>query len=145
MARTKTSLSTIYNKLSILTSQGGFSFLVHSNKKVITIEHQKYEADSPENQLENIEKIINDDFITQYKIDEAHLVFDDPLFTNVPLEYFDKEQTPHYLKYNAELLPGDYVDVEDVNKLKLKVIYIPIMNINNYFVEKIGNVSYRHQ
>ena len=145
MAKRKTSLSKSNNKISILTSQGGFSFLVHSDNEVLALQHKEYETNSPENQLENIEKLINEDLISQYQINEAHLTFDDPLFTNVPDQYFDQEQAPHYLKYNTELLPGDYIDIDNVSTLELEVVYIPIMNINNYFVDKIGNVSYNHQ
>ena len=128
-----------------MTSQGGFSFLVHSNDEVIALQHKSFETKSPEDQIDNIRKIINDDFIIKHKIDEAQLIFDNPLFTNVPDLYFEEDQTAHYLKYNAELLAGDYIDYDNVTPLKLKVIYIPIMNIYNYLVEKIGNVGYKHQ
>ena len=128
-----------------MTSQGGFSFLVHSNSGIITLEHKIFETKSPEDQIENIKKVIDDDFIIEHQIDEAQLIFDNPLFTNVPDLYFEKEQTAHYLKYNTELLAGDYVDYDDVTSLNLKVVYIPIMNIYNYLVDKIGNVGYKHQ
>ena len=145
MANRKNNLNHPHHKLSILTAQGGFSFLVHSPKETILIKHHEHAAASPEDQLTNIKKEIDDDFIIDHHIDEALLIFDNALFTQVPDIYFDKEQAAHYLKYNAELLTGDLIDHDDVPTLGAKVIYIPIMNIHKYFIEKIGNVGYKHQ
>lgn len=145
MANRKNNLNHPHHKLSILTAQGGFSFLVHSPKKTMVIDHSEHATASPEDQLTNIKKVIDDDFIIDHQIDEAQLIFDNALFTQVPDIYFDKEHVAHYLKYNAELLPGDLVDHDDVPTLRAKVVYIPIMNIHKYFIEKIGNVGYKHQ
>ncbi len=145
MANRKNSLKDHHNKLSILTAQGGFSFLVHSSKETILIRHYEHKTASPEDQLSNIKKVIDDDFIVDHHIDEALLIFDNALFTLVPNIYFDEDKVAHYLKYNAELLPGDLIDFDDVPTLGSKVIHIPMMNIHQHFIEKIGNVGYRHQ
>jgi hypothetical protein len=145
MANRKNNLNDHHNKLSILTAQGGFSFLVHSSKDTKLISHHEHKTASPEDQLTNIKKVINDDFIVEHHIDEALLIFDNALFTLVPDIYFDTEKVAHFLKYNAELLPGDLIDHDEVPNLGAKVVHIPMMNIHEYFIEMVGNVRYKHQ
>jgi len=145
MAKRKNNLEKTNHKLSILTSQGGFSFLVHSADEILKLKHQSCKAKSPEDQIENIKKVIDDEFIINHQIDQAQLIFDNALFTNVPDTYFDKDQAPHYLKYNTELLTGDFIDYDEITRQNLKLVYIPIMNIYTYLADKIGNVGYQHQ
>lgn len=144
MGKPNNKSNNFHHKLSILSSQGGFSFLIQSEDELIRLEHVESRSQSPEDQLDQLKKTIDEDFIINNHIDQVKLIFDNKLFTNVPDIYFDNTQAAHYLKYNTELIPGDYIDHDHVKPFQMKVLYIPIMNIYNYFIDLVGNVSYQH-
>lgn len=72
------------------------------------------------------------------------IVYSTPVYSLVPVQLFDETKASEYLKFNAKILPNDYVAHDVLDSQELVVAYVPFMNINNYFFEKYGSFNYYH-
>src|SRR5690554_2203679 len=75
---------------------------------------------------------------------EVSLVYATNLYSLVPSVLFDETKASEYLKFNSKILANDYVTYDTVEEKGIKVVYVPFVNINNWFFEKYGSFSYYH-
>ncbi|GEM_PF-899595 len=144
----KTSNNTPNNQLSILIRQDGFSFLVESSKThKEDIHHFKLkpkEINKVEALLDLIKSEINKDFINEFNIKTAKIIYHHSLFTLAPSKYFSTDSASDFIKYNAKILPEDQLVSEEIKTVQATITYIPYTNINNYFIDLLGSFQYQH-
>ena len=85
------------------------------------------------------ENDLNPDIVANVK-----LFLENDLFTLVPDELFDEKEKKTYLKYIAKVKNTDFISNDNIEELKIKNVYIPYININNFLVDIFKNIDYYH-
>ncbi len=98
----------------------------------------------PEELLLELEKTIFQNEILQDGFKEISIIYSTPLFSVVPASLFEAAKASEYLKFNSKILAGDYIAHDVLETQEIVVVYVPFMNINNYFFEKYGTFDFYH-
>jgi len=142
-------LKDTYRKaLSIQFSLGGFSFCI-SNLETKELHHfTGYTFDqncvSPEALLSEIETLYQENAILTQAFESITIIHQNNLSTVVPAALFHEDELDLYLNYNIKTLANDYVAFDSLSHVDLKNVYIPYVNINNFFFQKFGEFEYKH-
>ena len=134
-------------KLSIQLSLNGFSFCIASNEnKIITFFEEKLEENHYNEQelLEKLKFLCSTKPELQANFETVEFIFQNELFTFVPLEYFDEENPKEYLKYSVKTLATDFIAHDILPNTEVVNVFIPYVNINNYMVDTFGEFNYQH-
>ncbi len=77
-------------------------------------------------------------------IENVKLYQENDLFTLVPNELYDKNEKRTYLKYITKVKKNDFISNDNIEELRIKNVYIPYVNVNNFLVDKFKNITYYH-
>ncbi len=134
------------NRLSVQVTLYGLSFLILSSEseKAIIIEKSFDTAKTPEELLDELKKAFIEEEILTESFTQISVIFGSDLYTLVPSPLFDETKASEYLKFNTKLLGNDFVSNDLVESHDIQVVYVPLVNINNYLYEKFGNFQYFH-
>lgn len=99
---------------------------------------------SIEGTLDELKDLLNKNDLDFKKIENIKLIQQNNLSVLVPSELYSEKQKSTYLKYNTQIRNDDFIAVDNLNNLKIKNIYIPYININNYLVDLFKNIEYFH-
>ena len=94
--------------------------------------------------LNELKDILNKNELDFKKFENIKLLQQNNLSVLVPDELYSEKQKRTYLKYNTQIRNDDFIAVDNLNNLKIKNIYIPYININNYLVDLFKNIEYFH-
>ena len=94
--------------------------------------------------LNKLKYILNKNELDFKKFENIKLLQQNNLSVLVPGELYSEKQKRTYLKYNTQIRNDDFIAVDNLNNLKIKNIYIPYININNYLVDLFKNIEYFH-
>ena len=139
--------NTILNRLSVQVSLNGLSFLVtdpESAQVVFFIEKTLDHSTTPEELLMDIESIMLKNDVLNGSFSEVTVIYSTPVYSLVPVSLFDETKASEYLKFNSKILANDYMAHDVLDNQEIVVVYVPFMNINNFFFEKYGSFSYFH-
>jgi len=136
-----------YKKLSIQVSLSGLSFCVFDTLTDKPIVLQNIHFDSFQRSAK-----IEDLFATVFKENpELHLHYDEiviihsnNLSTFVPTALFDKEFLGSYLQYNTKVFETDFFTFDELTNYEMNNVYIPYVNMNNFFIDQYGSFDYKH-
>jgi len=137
----------INKSLSVQISLTGLSFLVTASdtKEVLSFSEQKLDnTPTPEEILDVIKKTIESNEKLQHSFTKVTLLYATNLYTLVPAPLFDETKASDYLKFNSKILANDFISHDTLEKQDLVVVYVPYININNFFFEKYGSFKYYH-
>ncbi|WP_439127448.1 DUF3822 family protein [Polaribacter sp.] len=136
------------NKLSIQFNLDGFSFCIHNpntNEDVYFSEYSFVETlKTPEELLEKIKGIFKEDTILQKDFNEVQVIHQNNLNTLVPSSFFNENHLKTYLSTNIKTLATDFITFDEIKTLSTHNVYIPYVNINNYFFQHFGEFEYKH-
>ena len=135
------------NRLSVQVSLNGLSFLATDveNKEVLFFSEKKLShSTTPEELLMEIESLISAHEILDQDFSEVALIYSTSVYSLVPIPLFDESKGVEYLKFNSKILANDYIAHDVIENQGMVVVYVPFMNINNYFFEKYGSFNYYH-
>ncbi len=139
---------TFRKALSIQFSLGGFSFCISN---LITKEVQHFTVYSfdeiiatPEALLNEIEKLVSENAILNQEFEKVTIIHQNNLSTLVPSPLFNEDELNSYLDYNIKTLANDFIAFDSLSQLDIKNVYIPYVNINNFFFQKFGEFEYKH-
>jgi len=134
--------------LSIQFSLDGFSFCI-SNLE--TKEIQNFGAfsfdktiETPELLLLEIEKIVSDNSLFTQNFETVTIIHQNNLSTLVPTPLFKEEELKTYLEYNIKTLATDFIAFDTLSELEITNVYVPYVNINNFFFQQFGEFEYKH-
>lgn len=134
------------NRLSVQISLSGLSFLVQDeNRSPLLFKEKLLEhSTTPEEILLEVETLFSEHDLWSMEFSEVSVVYTTPIYSLVPAELFDETKASEYLKFNSKILANDYVAYDQIDALGIVVVYVPLMNVNNYFFEKYGSFNYYH-
>ena len=75
---------------------------------------------------------------------KVKLIYINELSTFVPKSLFNEECLSDYLKYNVKILPNDFLTYDEIKNSELVNVYVPYININNFFIDLFGPFDYTH-
>jgi hypothetical protein len=137
----------IHNRLSVQVSLTGLSFLVKdldTEEILYFTEKNVGSSATAEELLLEIDTIISENDILQLKFDEVIILYSNNVYTTVPSSLFDETKASEYLKFNSKILSNDFISFDKIESNNMVVVYIPYVNINNYFFERFGSFQYYH-
>ncbi|MCB0465493.1 MAG: DUF3822 family protein [Aequorivita sp.] len=147
LQKTNNIQNTHNNRLSVQVSLNGLSFLVTNPERedpIFFIEKILDHSTTPEELLMDIETIMFKHDILNEAFSEVSIIYSTPIYSLVPNSLFDETKASEYLKFNSKILANDYMAHDVIEDQDIVVVYVPFMNINNFFFEKYGSFSYYH-
>ncbi len=136
------------NKLSIQFNLDGFSFCIHNPgiKKDVYFSEYAFEETlkTPEELLEKIKETFKKDTILQKDFSEVIVIHQNNLNTLVPNMFFKETHLKTYLNGNIKTLATDFITFDEIKTIGANNVYIPYVNINNYFFQHFGEFEYKH-
>lgn len=104
----------------------------------------RYKKLLPEDLVEKIAECKESEKIDFHTFTQLEVYHDNELCTFVPKAFFKEELLPEYLKYNIHLQPEDYLVYDIIAGHDMVNVYLPFVNVNNYFLDYYGVFQYKH-
>jgi hypothetical protein len=136
-----------YKKLSIQVSLTGLSFCVFDtlNNKIISVKEINFDTF---HKATKIEELFGTAFSENPELkdsyDEILVIHNNNLSTFVPEPLFDENFLGSYLQYNTKVFETDFFAFDEIPNYQLNAVYIPYVNINNFFIDQFGSFNYKH-
>src|SRR5690625_3040168 len=147
MGKTNNEHISMFKKMSIQVSLGGFSFCaLDKDQGEIQFFHQEafQERLNPVEVLQRIERLYSrEDCLQKESSMEVEVLFSNELYTLVPQQFYIEEIASDFLKFNTKMLQTDVI-AQDLVAEDLVNVYITYTNIVNFFFDKYGEFQYRH-
>jgi uncharacterized protein DUF3822 len=133
-------------KLSIQLSLDGFSFCITDvfTETILALYHYTFKAVTPEVLLAEIENIFDTSELLKNEFKSISVCHENNLSTLVPNSLFDKDNLAAYLGYAVKTLKNDYYTYDVIDTIEAVNVYIPFVNVNNYFIDVFGSFNYNH-
>jgi len=147
LQRTKNIEKNIDERLSVQVSLTGLSFLVTNSttSNVSYFYEHPFEARlAPEEILDQIEVVFGEHNELQHEFYEVRVVYATDLYSIIPSSLFDETKASEYLKFNSKILSNDFIATDVIDPYSLTVVYVPFININNFFFDRFGTFQYFH-
>lgn len=141
---TRENKNNISKRLSVQVGLTGLSFYgFDENGK--NFHHQtQYHQSTPETLVQEISLLKEAHKIDFKTFNQLEVYHDNPWSTFVPKTFFKEELLPEYLKYNIQLQPEDYLVYDIIAGNDMVNVYLPFVNVNNYFLDHFGVFQYKH-
>ncbi|MDT0554755.1 DUF3822 family protein [Patiriisocius hiemis] len=134
-------------RLSVQISLTGLSFLVHNlaTKEVLFFKKISLPNTATPEEIEiHLKNTIDQEKKLKSTFNSVAIIYATDLSTLVPSTLFDETKLSEYLKFNAKILPSDYIAYDEVKTHDIINVYVPYVNINNYFIDTVGSFTYYH-
>lgn len=136
-----------YKKLSLQVSLTGLSFCVFDTLKNKILSVKEIHFDTFQKDLK-VEDLFANAFIENAELtdsyDDVMVIHSNNLSTFVPEALFDEEFLGSYLQYNTKVFDTDFFAFDVVSNYQINTVYIPYVNINNFFIDQFGSFDYKH-
>jgi hypothetical protein len=136
-----------YRKLSIQVSLSGLSFCCFDtlNNTVLSFKEIVFDTTDKTATIENLfAKARTENPELGESFDEITVLHDNNLSTFVPTALFDDQFLGSYLQYNTKVFETDFFAFDEIATYQMNTVYIPYVNINNFFVDEFGFFTYKH-
>jgi len=132
--------------LSVQVSLAGLSFFVRSSTgEIYYFSHEPLpEGSGPPDVLLALKREIEKakvDISTLGSVKVIHAVNE---YTAVPSHLFDSRKASDFLKFNTRILSNDFIAWDEIEAFKIHMVYIPLVNINNFLFDTFGTFDYYH-
>jgi hypothetical protein len=147
LQRTNSVEKNIVERLSVQVSLTGLSFLVtdtSSSKPSYLLNHDFSARLAPEEILDEIEILFGENSQLQKPFSDVTLIYATDLYSVVPTTLFDETRASEYLKFNSKILSNDFLASDPIDPYGMTVVYVPFININNFFFDRFGSFQYYH-
>jgi hypothetical protein len=137
----------MYQKLAIQVSLNGLSFatfdtLMNKPQMLKKIDLGKFSVTT------KIEDLFAEAFSNHPELkagyDEIIIIHNNNLSTFVPTALFDEEYLGSYLQFNTKVFETDFFAFDELGNYEMNNVYIPYVNMNNYFIDQFGTFDYKH-
>ena len=136
-----------YKKLSLQVSLTGLSFCVFDTLKNKILSVKEIHFDTFQKDLK-VEDLFANAFVENAELrdsyDDILVIHNNNLSTFVPEPLFDEEFLGSYLQYNTKVFDTDFFAFDAITNYQLNTVYIPYVNINNFFIDQFGSFDYKH-
>ncbi len=143
-------LNDLSNKhLSIQFSLDGFSFCVldkDSDTFLVLGEYgfEEKTAHTPQSLLTNIADVFDAESILKESFSSVTVSHVNDLATLVPTPLFDDSKLSSYVEFNNKTLRHDFYAFDELKNHEIVNVYIPYVNVNNFFIDQFGGFEYKH-
>jgi hypothetical protein len=141
---TTTVTSKNYKKLSLKVGATGIAFCCFdtlngqiTNTKEIAFLHYKPLEDQ-------LWKTFVDHEELMHTYDEIVVLHDNSFNTFVPDALFDRNYPGSYLQYNTKVFETDVFAIDALTGYEISNVYVPLMNINNFLIDRYGPFEYKN-
>jgi len=134
-------------ELSIQVNLNGLSFFVLNtmDSKIEFLESVNFDKkQTPQALLDQLTHSFNSQKSLQKSFGSVTVIHDNELATLVPKPLFDETNLVDYLKFNTKILKTDFITYDPLTIEDLMVVYVPLVNINNFIFERFGSFVYKH-
>jgi hypothetical protein len=76
--------------------------------------------------------------------DEVVVLHENSFNTFVPNALFDQNYPGSYLQYNTKVFEADFFAWDTLGSYDITNVYVPLMNVNNFLVERLGTFDYKN-
>ncbi|MCF6130583.1 DUF3822 family protein [Flavobacterium sp. AS60] len=137
----------MYQKLAIQVSLKGLSFatfdtLTNKATKLQNVVLGKFQLTT------KIEDLFAEAFENNPELkagyDEVVIIHSNNLSTFVPTALFDEDYLGSYLQFNTKVFETDFFAYDELGNYEMNNVYIPYVNLNNYFIDQFGTFDYKH-
>ena len=148
MALQNTNITTKkYKKLSVQVSLTGLSFCCFDTLNNTISSYNEIQFDTL-NKATKIEELLAETFKNHPALkdsyDEILVIHNNNLSTFVPIPLFDEHYLGSYLQFNTKVFETDYYAFDEIRNHQVNLVYIPYVNINNFFIDNLGSFDYKH-
>lgn len=136
-----------YKKLTLQVSLNGLSYCVFDtlSGNPIFIEHIHFDSFQKSAKIEDLfEDVFKKSTELNSQYDEIVVLHSNNLSTFVPVPLFDEEFIASYLQYNTKVFETDFFTFDELPNYGMNNVYIPYINMNNYFIDRFGSFTYKH-
>lgn len=136
-----------YKKLSIQVSLTGISFCCFDklNHTILSLKKVKFDTFHNGAKIEDLfANAFRDYPELKDSYDEILVIHNNNLSTFVPTALFDENYLGSYLQYNTKVFDTDFFAFDEITNYPMHSVYIPYMNINNFFIDQFGSFDYKH-
>lgn len=137
----------MYKKLAIQVSLNGLSFATFDTLMNKPLHLQKIDLGKV-NVTTKIEDLFAEAFQNHLELkagyDEIVVIHSNNLSTFVPTPLFDEEYLGSYLQFNTKVFETDFFAYDELGNYEMNNVYIPYVNLNNYFIDQFGTFDYKH-
>lgn len=137
----------MYKKLAIQVSLDGLSFATFDTLMNKPLQLQKIDLGKV-NVTMKIEDLFAEAFQNHPELkagyDEIIIIHSNNLSTFVPTALFDEEYLGSYLQFNTKVFETDFFAYDELANYEMNNVYIPYVNMNNYFIDQFGTFDYKH-
>lgn len=136
-----------FKNLSIQVALDGLSFCISNYiSNEISEVHSVSFLEYPKNfTVENcLSKTFTDFNILTGQYDTTTILHENNLNSFVPEALFDENYKGSYLQYNTKVFETDFFAFDSLKNHEIVNVYVPYVNINNYFFDQLGTFKYKH-
>ncbi|WP_091434711.1 DUF3822 family protein [Flavobacterium degerlachei] len=136
-----------YKKLSIQVSLTGLSFCCFDTLNNTITSFNEVRFDSFHKGIK-IEDLFSNAFRDYPELNEDYddvlVLHNNNLSTFVPTPLFDENFMGSYLQYNTKVFETDFFAFDEISNYEINSVYIPYVNMNNFFIDQFGTFDYKH-
>jgi hypothetical protein len=136
-----------YRKLSLQVSLKGLSFCIFDtlNDEIVFVQEINFENFHKATKIEELfADVFNNYPQLKDSYDEILVIHNNNLSTFVPEPLFDENYLGSYLQYNTKVFETDFFAFDEISNYQINAVYIPYININNFFIDQFGSFDYKH-
>lgn len=143
-------LKNLSNKhLSIQFSLDGFSFCIldKDSKTFVALGDYLFKektARTPQNLLTNIADVFDANQYLKNRFNSVIVSHINDLSSLVPQPLFDEDKLSGYIEFNNKTFKHDYFVYDELENHDMVNVYIPYVNVNNFFIDQFGGFEYKH-
>lgn len=131
-------------KLYIEISLQNFSYCIKNQTNNQVVDFKTFPLDTFKAIDQQLDLIFDKEPNLHSGFEDILVLHNNNLNTFVPDVLFDETALGSYLQYNVKVFPTDYFDFDNLEKLKIKNIYVPYVVFNNYFLDRFGSFEFQH-
>lgn len=134
-------------ELSIQVNLNGLSFFVLNSmsSKIDFLETVIFDKkQTPQALLDQLTHCFNSLEELHKQFRKVTIIHDNELATLVPKPLFDETNLVDYLKFNTKILKTDFITYDHLSIADIMIVYVPLMNINNFIFDRFGSFEYKH-
>ena len=136
-----------YKKLTIQVSLNGLSFSVFDtlSDKPMVLQNIHFDSFQRSGKIEDLfASVFRENPELNHKYDDIVIIHSNNLSTFVPTALFDEEFLGSYLQYNTKVFETDFFAFDELPNYEMNNVYIPYVNMNNFFIDQYGSFDYKH-
>lgn len=133
--------------LSVQVSLNGLSFCILDTIENNILLLSEVVFDTQKNPIE-LEHRIQQKFESipqlQDEFKKVNIIHHNDICNFIPQALYDETNLINYLKFNNKIFESDFIATDEMSAQNIMSVYVPFVNINNFFFDKFGSFEYYH-